>query len=1404
MWKRVRSWKSAIGDDWRRGSARPRIYRSADLLEGGDRISATEWKAANGHGLLTWRSLSGPTDDSPTPASFALASEMRNSIAAATAGCPAPAQNNGAISYNGISDIASLNTLLTIPTEALLANHRGGNGNSSGVIGSVNVQLVVPRKDDTAVVPTAEIRGLPSRQSAVSVMGSASLVPPNVTGADTVSNSQASTIETPAVLQDAVGGGPSVPTSLETAYSVDGAVASALAVNDPQRQTRVVREKLVGSPRADQIVGGPGRNEIDGRQGNDQLVGGVSDDIFVGGPGDDVIDGGGGSDVSRFSGSVLEYDIQRLSSSQVRVAHSRPGRDGNDGTDLERNIKRLDFKDRQVFVDGSNNAPVAQPDEGLSTVDGKALTIPFARLLGNDVDFDGDRLTITGVKGNPDKSVKIVGNSVVFTPPVGVQWALADFSSYETSFFYTVSDGKGGTASASAAVTINRPSDLRGLPTGPATIEQEGAGGPGDPPGQVFTKASGQSVTGTANDDLILLPNSGAMTGGTVDGGTGVDELRFTNAGTAQTLTLGSSLTNVEQAVIGTGSGPVADTTGTTANSVNASGVGYGLLMTGNAGANTLTGTAFGDQIDGGVGADRMVGGAGSDTYFVDNTGDIVTESSSTGGTDTVYASVDFTLGSNVENLVLTGIGNINGTGNSLANTLTGNTGNNTLSGGTGSDTMVGGLGDDTYVVNVATDVVTELSNQGSDTVNASATYTLPDNIENLVLTGTGNISGTGNVLNNTLTGNSGNNTLSGGLGDDTLIGGAGNDTYVVDSTADVVTEAANAGTDTVQASVGYTLSANVERLTLTGTGNIDGTGNDLANTLTGNAGNNVLDGGTGVDAMTGGAGNDTYIVDNTGDTVTESSGGGTDTVRASVTYTLGSNVENLVLTGTANINGTGNTLANIITGNSGNNALSGGTGADTMLGGAGDDSYTVDNTGDVVTENAGEGTDTINSSVTYTLAANVENLLLTGTGNLNATGNSGNNTLTGNSGNNILDGGGAGVDTAAFSGTRANYNVTSGTGGSLIVADLRTGAPDGTDTVRNVAFLKFSDVTIPVGSVSNQSPIAVADTATTNEDTVLTVPAATLTGNDSDPDGDPLTITAVGSASNGAVALNAGNVIFTPTLNFNGAAGFTYTLSDGKGGTATGNVGVTVNPVNDPPVANNDSGFSTPINTPLTFPTLAPSPLLLNDVDVENNTLTINAVGNATNGTVTLNAGNVVFTPTVGYSGPATFTYTASDGQATSNAATVSLSVGTPAANAIVLENQKPGNPQSEWDLTNGPSSSIEGYAAQFSVNKGENVQFKVKTAASDYRIDIYRLGYYGGDGARKVATVQPSSFASQPAPLTDAATGLVDAGNWSVSATWNVPTDATSRCLYRQTRARRRHVRREPHPLRCPKRQQ
>ena len=257
---------------------------------------------------------------------------------------------------------------------------------------------------------------------------------------------------------------------------------------------------------------------------------------------------------------------------------------------------------------------------------------------------------------------------------------------------------------------------------------------------------------------------------------------------------------------------------------------------------------------------------------------------------------------------------------------------------GAGTDTMAGGLGDDTYVVDNLGDVVTELADSGIDTVLSSVNWTLGANVEKLTLTGTANLAGTGNELGNTLTGNAGNNVLNGGAGVDTMAGGLGNDTYVVDSAGDVVTEAANQGTDTVEAWLGWTLGANVEQLRLMGTANLDGIGNELKNVLTGNAGNNLLNGAAGADTMAGGLGDDTYVVDNAGDVVTEAVNQGTDTVQSRVDWTLGANFERLVLTGTSGLKGTGNTLANTLTGNAGNNVLEGGAGADTMAGGRGDD----------------------------------------------------------------------------------------------------------------------------------------------------------------------------------------------------------------------------------------------------------------------------------------------------------------------------------------------------------------------------------------------------------------------------------------------------------------------------------
>ena len=301
-----------------------------------------------------------------------------------------------------------------------------------------------------------------------------------------------------------------------------------------------------------------------------------------------------------------------------------------------------------------------------------------------------------------------------------------------------------------------------------------------------------------------------------------------------------------------------------------------------------------------------------------------------------------------------------------------------------------------------------------------------------------------GSATGNRLEGGAGNDLLDGGLGDDTLLGGAGNDTFVIDNISDVAIEGLNEGIDLVRSSVSWTLGANIENLVLTGSADIDGTGNALANTLTGNAGDNRLDGEAGNDVMTGGAGNDVYVVDSTGDAISEAPDEGIDLVITSVDWTLGDNLENLTLAGEMNIDGSGNGLANVIIGNAGANhlagmagddTLDGGTGNDSLAGGDGNDTYLVDNAGDVVVENPSEGIDLVVSSVSWALGDNLENLTLTGNLNIDGSGNALPNVLIGNAGDNQLEGGagndtldgGDGNDTASYAAATAGVSVTLG-----------------------------------------------------------------------------------------------------------------------------------------------------------------------------------------------------------------------------------------------------------------------------------------------------------------------------------------------------------------------------------------
>ncbi|OWJ61998.1 calcium-binding protein [Inquilinus limosus] len=294
-----------------------------------------------------------------------------------------------------------------------------------------------------------------------------------------------------------------------------------------------------------------------------------------------------------------------------------------------------------------------------------------------------------------------------------------------------------------------------------------------------------------------------------------------------------------------------------------------------------------------------------------------------------------------------------------------------------------------------------------------------------------------GDAGDDTLLCGAGDNVLDGGAGGDVMQGGAGNDTYGVDSALDMVDEgvAGSGGIDTVISYISYSLVASahlrgsIENLQL-GTGNLNGTGNALANQLVGNVGNNVLDGGAGADTMIGFKGNDTYVVDNTGDVVDESFTGsdGVDTVRSSISFSLANTtavhgaVEALTLLGAANLSGTGNALANQLLGNSGANALSGLAGNDVLQGGAGADRLDGGDGNDVLRGNAGAdalvggaGTDTASY---YDSAVGVSVSLVAGTGSggdaqgdtlsgiENLSGSQGNDSLVGDSGANVLLGG--------------------------------------------------------------------------------------------------------------------------------------------------------------------------------------------------------------------------------------------------------------------------------------------------------------------------------------------------------------------------------------------------------------
>jgi Ca2+-binding RTX toxin-like protein len=655
---------------------------------------------------------------------------------------------------------------------------------------------------------------------------------------------------------------------------------------------------LEGSAGNDTINGTNVHDRMAGRAGNDTLSGGDGDDTLAGGTGNDILSGGAGSDTYVFNlGDGVDTINDTSSPADTDVLVFGPGigpgdltaaRNGNhlelhhaNGTDkvIVNNwfsqggndfpLDRIDFVDGTQWLAANISQMLANsPPTGSVIVSGMAVQGQVLTVANTLADADGlgtisyqwqvsaDGTTWGNIAGANGTSLALA------EPQVGLHVrALAS---------YTDGHSKAETVASPASVAV---ANINDAPLVSVSLSDQAA-----TQGQVFsftlpanafsdpdlvhgdtlnygaTKADGSALPAW----LTFNPVTKTFSGTPANGDAGQFDVKV-----IATDTGGLSATDVFILAIDTGAG-----TGTPGND----------SLLGTAGNDTLYGLDGDDTLNGRAGADTLIGGAGNDIYVVDDAGDVVVENADE-GVDTVKSVISWTLGGNIEKLILTGMAAIDGTGNELANTLIGNAaantlrgldGDDTLNGGAGADTLIGGIGNDIYVVDDAGDVVVENTDEGVDTVRSGVTWTLGANTEKLTLTGTAAIDGTGNELANTLIGNAaantlmgldGDDTLNGGAGADTLIGGIGNDIYVVDDAGDVVVENTDEGVDTVRSAISWTLGANIENLTLTGTAAIDGTGNELANTLTGNAAANTLDGGAGNDILRGGKGNDTYLL---------------------------------------------------------------------------------------------------------------------------------------------------------------------------------------------------------------------------------------------------------------------------------------------------------------------------------------------------------------------------------------------------------------------------------------------------------------------------------------------------------------------------------------------------------------